>query len=91
MTSRMVHVSQDLSTSNSNTVGTGKDSLGDMTTKLEAGRHVGEETSLMSQVDQLEGVLKAQLKDLNINWYHITGDEDLQYIPKDRCRQHHQK
>jgi hypothetical protein len=47
----MVHVSQDLSTSNSNTVGTGKDSLGDMTTEFKAGRHVGEETGLMSQVD----------------------------------------
>jgi hypothetical protein len=51
MTSGMVHVSQDLSTSNSNTVGTGKDSLRDMTAKLEAGRHVGEKASLVSQVD----------------------------------------
>jgi hypothetical protein len=59
MTSRMVHVSQDLSTSNSNTVGTGKHSLGDMTTKFKARRHVGEKTSLVSQVDQLEGVFEA--------------------------------
>jgi hypothetical protein len=91
MTSGMVHVSQDLSTSNSNAIGTGKHSLGDMTTKLEAGRHVGEETGLMSQVDQFEGVLEAQLKDLNINWYHPTGQENLRYIPKDRYRQHHRK
>lgn len=67
MTSGMIHVSQDLSTSNSDTVGTGKDSLGNMTTKLEAGRHIGEESSLVSQVDQLEGVFKAQLEDLDIS------------------------
>jgi len=53
MTSGVVHVSQDLSTSNSNTIGTGKDSLGNMTTKLEAGRHIGEQSSLVSKVDQL--------------------------------------
>ena len=90
MTSGMVHVSQDLSTSNPNTVGTGKDGLRDMTTEFEAGRHVGEKTSLVGQVDQLEGVLKAQLKDLNVSWYHMTGEGDLQYIPKGRYRQHHQ-
>lgn len=91
MTSGMIHVSQDLSTSDSNTVGTGKDSLRDMTTKFEAGRHVGKKTSLMGQVNQLEGVLKAQLEDLNISWYQLTGRGDLQYIPKDRYRRHHQK
>jgi hypothetical protein len=91
MTSGMIHVSQDLGTTNSNTVGTGKHSLGNMTTKLEAGRHVGQETGLMSQVDQFEGILKAQLKDLNINWYHLTGPENLQYTPKGRYRQHHRK
>ena len=53
MTSGVVHVSQDLSTSNSDTIGTGKDSLGNMTTKLEAGRHIGEQSSLVSKVDQL--------------------------------------
>ena len=91
MTSGMIHVSQDLSTSNSNTIGPGKDSLRDMTTKFEAGRHVGEKTSLMSQMDQFEGVLEAQLKNLDVSWYQLIGRGDLQYIPKDRYRQHHQK
>ena len=68
MTGRMIHVSQDLSTSNSNTVGTGKHSLGDMTTEFEAGRHVGEKTSLVSQVDQFQGVFETQLEDLGISW-----------------------
>jgi len=76
MTSGMIHVSQDLSTSNSNTVGTGKHSLGDMTTELEAGRHVGEKTSLVSQVDQLEGVLETQLEDLGVRWIQPTGKGD---------------
>jgi hypothetical protein len=91
MTSGMIHVSQDLSTSNSNTVGTGKHSLGNMTTKFEPGRHVGEKASLMGQVDQFEGVLEAQLEDLNVSWYHVTGEEDSQYIPKGRYRRHHRK
>ena len=91
MTSGMIHVSQDLSTSNSNAVGTGKDSLGNVTTKLKAGRHVGEESSLVSQVDQLEGVFEAQLEDLDISWNQVTGEGDSQYIPKDRYRQHHRK
>jgi len=68
MTSGMIHVSQDLSTSNSNTVGTGKDSLRDVATELEAGRHVGEKTGLMSQVDQFQGVLETQLEDLGVSW-----------------------
>lgn len=42
MTSGMVHVSQDLSTSNSDPIGTGVNGLGDMTTEFETGRHVGE-------------------------------------------------
>jgi hypothetical protein len=63
----MVHVSQDLSTTDSNTVGTGKYGLRDMTTEFEASRHVGQETSLVGQMNQFEGVFKAQLKDLNIS------------------------
>lgn len=67
MPSGMIHVSQDLGTSDSNTVGTGKDGLGDMTTELEAGRHVGEETGLMGEVDQLQSILKAELENLEIS------------------------
>ena len=67
MTGLMIHVSQDLSTTNSNTVGTGKDGLGDMSTKLESGRHVGEETSLVRQVDKLNSVGESELQNLSIS------------------------
>lgn len=67
MTGLMIHVSQDLSTTNSNTVGTGKDGLGDMSTKLESGRHIGEKTSLMSQMDELDSVGKSELQNLSIS------------------------
>jgi hypothetical protein len=72
MTGGMVHVSQDLSSANSNTIGTGENGLGDMTTKLETGRHVGEKTSLMGEVDQFEGILKAKLEYLSVSLYHMT-------------------
>lgn len=65
MTSLVVHVSQDLRTTNSNTVGTGKDGLGNVTAKLETGRHVGEETGLVRQVDELERISECELEDLH--------------------------
>ena len=64
MTSLVVHVSQDLSTTDSDTVCTGKDSLGDEVTELESGRHVGEETGLVRQVNELDSVGECELKDL---------------------------
>jgi hypothetical protein len=70
VTGLVVHVSENLSTSNSDTIGTGKDCLGDMTTELETGRHVGEETSLVGQVNELEGMLKLELKDLRVSRLH---------------------
>lgn len=65
MTGRVVHVSQDLGTTNSDTVGTGKDGLRDVATELETGRHVGEKTGLVGQVDELESVGEGQLEHLN--------------------------
>jgi hypothetical protein len=67
MTSGMVHVSQDLGTSDSNTIRTGIDGLGDMTTEFEAGRHVGEQTSLMGEVNQFESILEAELENLKVS------------------------
>jgi hypothetical protein len=64
MTGGVVHVSQDLSSSDSNTVGSGVNSLGDMTTKLETGRHVSEQTGLMSEVDELESLFEVELENL---------------------------
>jgi len=91
MTSGMVHVSQDLSTSNSDTIGTCKYGLGNMTTKLEPGRHVREETSLMGEVDQFEGIFEAELEDLAISLTAKEEEVNVQYTRKDRCPQHHRR
>jgi hypothetical protein len=67
VTGLVIHVSQDLGTSNSNTIGTGKDGLGDMSAKLETSRHVGEETCLVRQVNELDGIGESELQDLSVS------------------------
>lgn len=63
MTSLTVHVPQDLGTSDTDTVNSGQDGITDVS-ELESGGEVGQETGLMSEVDEFEGVLEGDLEDL---------------------------
>lgn len=62
MTSLVIHVSQDLGTTDPDTISTGKDGLRNVTTEFETCRHVGEETSLVRQMNELDSVGKGQLQ-----------------------------
>jgi hypothetical protein len=91
VTGLVIHVSEDLGTTDSNTIGTSKHSLGDKTAKLEPGRHVGQKTGLVGQVNELESVLKLELEDLKVSSAPFTRRLYLQYTPKGSCRQHRQR
>jgi hypothetical protein len=56
-----IHVTEDLSTTDTNTVDAGEDGIGDLL-ELEASRHVSSETDGVSTVDELESALEAELE-----------------------------
>jgi hypothetical protein len=57
-----IHVAENLSTTDTDTVDTGEDGILDLL-ELEASRHVGRETDGVGAVDELESTLEAELED----------------------------
>ncbi|GFZ51151.1 LOW QUALITY PROTEIN: hypothetical protein JCM24511_08909 [Saitozyma sp. JCM 24511] len=67
-----VHVAQDLGASDTNPVDARVDGVGDVS-ELEPGRHVGDESGLVREVDELERVLEADLEDDALGGVSVRG------------------
>jgi hypothetical protein len=67
-----VHVAKDLSASDTDPVDARVDRVGDVS-ELETGGHVGDESGLVSEVDELERVLEADLEDDALGGVSVRG------------------